>query len=121
MSERETSDMRSRLSSAKRVLLEKRLRGEWDGAGSDHTIPKRRETGPVALSFAQQRLWFLDRFNPGSPLYNLPSTYRIAGAIDAGALARSLNTIVRRHESLRTVFPAVEGRPEQVISPAIER
>ncbi|MCP4658779.1 MAG: amino acid adenylation domain-containing protein, partial [bacterium] len=73
------------------------------------------ETGP--LSFAQQRLWFIDRFEPDSALYNVPALIRLAGPLDRGALARALGEIVRRHEVLRTRFEAVEGVPLQVIEP----
>ncbi len=64
------------------------------------------------LSFAQQRLWFLDQLEPGSPLYNLPVALRVEGPLDALVLARCLGEIVRRHEPLRTVFarPWTAGR-----------
>jgi amino acid adenylation domain-containing protein len=75
-------------------------------------------TGPQPLSFAQQRLWFIDQLAPGSPLYNMPVALRIEGPLDSELLARCLSEIVRRHETLRTVFPALEGSPAQVIQPA---
>ncbi len=77
--------------------------------------------GPQPLSFAQQRLWFIDRLEPGSPLYNMPVALRVQGRLDAAALARTLGEIVRRHEALRTVFAVSEGgdgTPVQVIQPA---
>ena len=73
---------------------------------------------PLPLSFAQQRLWFIDQLEPGSPLYNIPVALRAEGPLDAGVLARSLGEIVRRHEALRTVFATLEGTPAQVIQPA---
>ncbi|MCP4570778.1 MAG: non-ribosomal peptide synthetase, partial [bacterium] len=77
-----------------------------------------REAGP--LSFAQQRLWFIDRFEPDSALYNVPAPIRLTGRLDLGALARALGEIVRRHEVLRTRFESVEGVPLQVIEPVAE-
>ncbi|MBW4660754.1 MAG: amino acid adenylation domain-containing protein [Drouetiella hepatica Uher 2000/2452] len=74
-------------------------------------------SGNLPLSFAQQRLWFLDQMQPGSPLYHIPEATRLIGSLDAIALERSFNEIVRRHEALRTTFQTVEGQPVQVISP----
>ncbi|NMO23051.1 non-ribosomal peptide synthetase, partial [Pyxidicoccus fallax] len=73
-------------------------------------------TGSLPLSFAQQRLWFLDQFQPGSPFYNLPMAIRLSGALDMAALERGLRELVRRHESLRTTFRTENGAPVQVIS-----
>jgi amino acid adenylation domain-containing protein len=70
------------------------------------------------LSFAQARMWFFDRLEPDSPLYNVPLVIRLAGAIDVTALERSLTEIVRRHEVLRTRYPADEGVPWQDVLPA---
>jgi acyl carrier protein len=72
---------------------------------------------PLPLSFAQERLWFLDRLEGGSAPYNIPAALRLTGALDATALERALGEIVRRHESLRTVFREVEGGAVQVIAP----
>ncbi|HEU4452404.1 MAG TPA: condensation domain-containing protein, partial [Longimicrobium sp.] len=74
-------------------------------------------TGPLPLSFAQERLWFLDRLEPGSTTYNLPAAWRLGGALDERALERALGEVVRRHEALRTVFAEADGSPVQVISP----
>ncbi|MCP4667049.1 MAG: non-ribosomal peptide synthetase, partial [Deltaproteobacteria bacterium] len=71
----------------------------------------------VPLSFAQQRLWFIDRFEPGAAFYNIPAALRLAGPLDPGALARALGEIVRRHEVLRTRFETRDGVPVQVIDP----
>ena len=73
------------------------------------------------LSFAQQRLWFLDRWEPGSALYNVPVALRLRGALDVGALERSLSEIVRRHEALRTTFCEAEGGAVQRIAAALPR
>jgi amino acid adenylation domain-containing protein/non-ribosomal peptide synthase protein (TIGR01720 family) len=74
----------------------------------------------LPLSFAQQRLWFLDQLEPNSPFYNIPSAVRLRGRLDVPALERSINEIIRRHEVLRTNFRSVDGRPAQVISPSLE-
>ncbi|HEY2739428.1 MAG TPA: amino acid adenylation domain-containing protein, partial [Thermoanaerobaculia bacterium] len=74
--------------------------------------------GPQPLSFAQQRLWFIDRLEPGSPLYNVPVALRVEGPLRVEMLRCILSEIVRRHEALRTVFTAPEGSPVQVIRPA---
>ncbi|HEV3051001.1 MAG TPA: amino acid adenylation domain-containing protein, partial [Longimicrobium sp.] len=74
-------------------------------------------TEALPLSFAQERLWFIDRLEPGSTTYNIPAALRLTGALDERALERSLGEIVRRHEALRTVFAEVDGSPVQVISP----
>ncbi|HEU4562676.1 MAG TPA: amino acid adenylation domain-containing protein, partial [Longimicrobium sp.] len=79
-------------------------------------VPVER-TGALPLSFAQERLWFIDRLEPGSAVYNVPVARRLGGALDHAALERSLGEIVRRHEALRTVFGKVDGSPVQVIAP----
>jgi amino acid adenylation domain-containing protein len=71
----------------------------------------------LPLSFAQQRLWFIDRFEPGSSTYNMFSGFRIGGRLDVNTLSAAFSEIVRRHEVLRTVFVSLDGTPEQVILP----
>jgi amino acid adenylation domain-containing protein/non-ribosomal peptide synthase protein (TIGR01720 family) len=71
--------------------------------------------GPLPLSFAQQRLWFLDQFDPGSTEYVSPTALRLRGELDVAALDRALTALVERHETLRTTFDAVEGRGVQII------
>jgi amino acid adenylation domain-containing protein len=75
--------------------------------------------GNLPLSFAQQRLWFLDQYEPNSSVYNIPSALRLRGCLNIGALEQSLNEIIRRHESLRTTFSIVEGEPVQLIGPCL--
>src|SRR4030095_12808560 len=69
------------------------------------------------LSFAQQRLWFLQQMNPQSPAYNMPVASRLSGRLDVKALEQALNEIVQRHEVLRTTFQMVDAQLMQVISP----
>ncbi len=73
----------------------------------------------LALSFAQQRLWFFDQLAPGLPTYNMPAAVRLEGPLDLAALRQSLDEIVKRHESLRTTFRTVNGQPTQVIAPTL--
>ncbi|HEU4560714.1 MAG TPA: amino acid adenylation domain-containing protein, partial [Longimicrobium sp.] len=81
-------------------------------------VPAARE-GRLPLSFAQERLWFIDRLEPGSAVYNISVAWRLGGALDVAALERSLGEIVRRHETLRTVFAEVDSSPVQVIAPFV--
>ena len=74
-------------------------------------------TGPLPLSFSQERQWFLDRLEPGSPAYNLPLAVVLTGPLDTAALERALSEILRRHESLRTSFAERDGVPVQVVAP----
>jgi amino acid adenylation domain-containing protein/non-ribosomal peptide synthase protein (TIGR01720 family)/FkbM family methyltransferase len=75
-------------------------------------------TGDLPLSYAQQRLWFLDQLDPEDAFYNCPGAVRLTGPLNIAALEQTLTEIIRRHEVLRTSFPAVEGRPVQMIAPA---
>ncbi len=72
-------------------------------------------SGDLPLSFAQQRLWFLDQLQGPSPTYNLPEAYRLIGILQVTVLEQALNALVQRHEVLRTAFPSVEGQPVQRI------
>ncbi len=77
-----------------------------------------RDSSHLPLSFAQERLWFLNQLEPESPFYNCPAAVRLRGQLDVDAFERTLSEIIRRHEVLRTCFPLVDGRPAQIISPA---
>jgi acyl-CoA synthetase (AMP-forming)/AMP-acid ligase II/acyl carrier protein len=74
----------------------------------------------LPLSFAQERLWFLDQYEPNSSVYNTPSALRLRGFLNIGALEQSLNEIIRRHESLRTTFTMVGREPIQLIASPVE-
>ncbi|MBV9772459.1 MAG: AMP-binding protein, partial [Gemmatimonadetes bacterium] len=76
------------------------------------------EAGERPLSFAQERLWFLDALHPGEPTYNVPAALHLWGKLDVAVLRRVLDEIVRRHATLRTVFREVGGAPVQVVAPA---
>lgn len=75
-------------------------------------------TGPIPLSFAQQRLWVLAQLEPDSTAYNIPIALRVKGALDLAALERSFHAVVDRHEALRTRFHSLNGVPMQVVGPA---
>ncbi|AKT41192.1 non-ribosomal peptide synthetase [Chondromyces crocatus] len=115
----ELNQRRAQLSPRKQELLRRRLRGEIGPIGRTAGIPRRSTEGPAPLSFAQQRLWFLDQLQPGSPFYNIPEAVRLRGPIDVDALRRCLAEVVRRHEALRTTFGVVDGRPVQIVVPDV--
>lgn len=86
------------------------------GVEAPALVPVTRDAEPP-LSFAQQRLWFLDQLNPGLSNYNMATALRLIGTLDVQALRLSLDEIVRRHEVLRTTLPSYEGVPVQRIAP----
>ena len=81
------------------------------------TAPSKEEYYVFPMSFAQQRLWFLDRLEEAAAAYHVPAAVRLRGELNAEILERGLNEILRRHEALRTTFGMVEGRPSQIIHP----
>ena len=84
-------------------------------------LPTEEEEEALFLpSFAQERLWFLDQFEPNNPSYNIHLMMRMQGALHLSALEESLQAIVERHEALRTTFVPVDGRPMQAIAPYLK-
>ena len=79
-------------------------------------IPRVATRTNLPLSFAQQRLWFLDELDPGNPLYNMTQKMRLRGKLDVDALQQALNRMVARHEALRTSFALHNGEPVQAIA-----
>jgi amino acid adenylation domain-containing protein len=101
------------LSAAKQALLQARLRQK--AALPEEDIPRRKQT-EAPLSFAQQRLWFLDQFYPRSCAYNVPRVFRLSGSLSVPALQQALDSIVERHEILRTNFKLVNEEPVQIVA-----
>jgi amino acid adenylation domain-containing protein len=105
------------LSGQRQALLQKLLREEGFRASDTDQIAPREQPGPVPLSFAQQRLWFLQQLEPESYVYNIPVALRIEGPLDIAALEQGINQVICRHESLRTSFRTVNGQTFQFVNP----
>ncbi|HXK09667.1 MAG TPA: amino acid adenylation domain-containing protein, partial [Vicinamibacteria bacterium] len=101
----------------KRALVARLLEEKGLAAAADGSVPRRSRQDEWPLSFAQQRLWFLERLQPGTPRYNTFTAVRIEGPIDQGALAHALAGVLARHEVLRGRILDVGGAPVQRIEP----
>ncbi|HEV7376650.1 MAG TPA: condensation domain-containing protein, partial [Pyrinomonadaceae bacterium] len=108
------------LSPERRELLTRLLQKQGVTTSRLPIAPRKSSTGQMPLSFAQQRLWFLDQLEPGSSFYNIFDTLSFDEPLDVPALERSLNEVVRRHEVLRTTFTIVNGQPVQMIAPSLK-
>ncbi|MFI2511456.1 non-ribosomal peptide synthase/polyketide synthase [Streptomyces sp. NPDC018972] len=119
-----TSSKRNRAEALPQDLqeaLRRRLAGRAAAGATGaarQAIPRADRTRPLPLSFAQQRLWFLDRLRPGDPRYNSAVALRLTGALDHTALSAGLEHVVGRHEALRTTFQEHDGTPAQTVHPA---
>ena len=107
-----------KLSPERRALLELLLESKQARNPATQGIAKRKQENNCPLSFAQERLWFLDQLEPGSPFYNVASALRLKGDLNVRALEFSIGETLRRHEVLRTTFPVMNKEPVQCISPA---
>ncbi|MEL7039186.1 MAG: amino acid adenylation domain-containing protein [Cyanobacteria bacterium J06592_8] len=106
------------LSPEQRKLFERRLQQRGLKRPQAQAIPRRQTSDPLPLSFAQQRLWFIQQLDPRNTSYNVPSALRLRGQLKVTILEKTLNEIVRRHETLRTTFATnAEKQPIQIISP----
>src|SRR6185369_5917749 len=103
------------LSPKQRAVLELRLRQHRAERPRDGIGRQSRTSDLLPLSFAQQRLWFIDQLQPGSTFFNIRSAVRLTGQLATAALEQSLTEIIRRHDVLRTTFKTVEGQAFQVI------
>jgi len=110
-----TDDLKTQLKVRKHELIEVLSQTEKFNVARITPVPR---TGASPLSYAQQRLWFLNRLEPDSALYNIPIALRLSGCLNEQALAQSINEIIRRHESLRSFFVEVNGQPMQQHRPA---
>jgi hypothetical protein len=115
----EVTTKRSELSPVKRALLEKQLQGKAGRATDSQSIRPRVSNEPALLSFAQQRLFFVQQWQGESPVYNIPAAVRLAGVLNPEALRQTFNEIIRRHEILRTTFSEGENGPTQIIVPSV--
>lgn len=104
-----------KLSARQRKLLEQLLKQEGMDISQLPIVPQERASRFLPLSFAQQRLWFFDQWQPGSSVYNISRAIRFRGNLNVLALQSSLQEIIRRHEILRTTFVTQDGKPSQVI------
>src|ERR1044072_8552717 len=121
MSAGEAPTRLSQLSPAKRALLEKRLRNQQAKMVQEQIEPRKKGEDALPLSFAQQRLWFIDQLEPGNATYNMANALRLSGPLKISALERTLNEIIRRHEALRTTFTQTVARgPVQIIAPELK-
>src|SRR5258708_33532477 len=114
---RNIDSKREQLTAAELRELRSRLRRRGRDEGALKRMPEGAE--PV-LSFAQQRLWFLDQFEPGSDEYNVPLGLRLSGELDTGALRRALERVVERHRALRTSFWSERGQPRLRVHERVE-
>ncbi|MBH8561813.1 condensation protein [Nostoc sp. CENA67] len=106
------------LSPEKLKLLTQKLNQKKGNLLSKTQIkPQSRESNTFPLSFAQQRLWFLDQLEPGNPAFNICQFMQLTGLLNVVALEKSFQEVVKRHEILRTTFTIIDGQPFQVINP----
>ena len=96
-----------------------RLLASADRSTAGEPIPTAEDQDDAPASFAQERMWLLDRLAPGLSLYNVPLAFSLNGPLEVGRLARAVSEVWARHPALRTVLPSVEGVPRQRISPQL--
>ncbi|NEQ84081.1 MAG: AMP-binding protein, partial [Moorea sp. SIO2I5] len=109
----------AKLSPAKRKLLEHQLKQNLKNTNYQPTITPRENPQSIPLSFSEERMWILDRLEPGNPAYNRPTNIRLTGSLKVNVLERAINEIVGRHEVFRTSFIPVDGQPIQAIAPSL--
>ncbi|WP_237395520.1 amino acid adenylation domain-containing protein [Okeania sp. KiyG1] len=116
-----TSELQTQLSNRKQEIITFLQQANLKRNFKENPIkPIERNVAPPRLSYAQQRLWFIEKMALSSNAYNMPLTLHLVGELDYVALEKSLNQIIARHETLRTTFREINGTPVQIIQPPFE-
>jgi len=110
-----TAELRAEIQQRKVEILEFLKAANYQSTHASTPLVPIARNRHLPLSFAQQRLWFLDQLVPNNPFYNVPAAFRLTGSLNLGALKQTFQEIVQRHEALRTTFMVVDGQPVQVI------
>jgi amino acid adenylation domain-containing protein/thioester reductase-like protein len=110
-----TPELNAELAARKTEILAFLRRADRASRAAPLPIQPIPRDGQLSLSFAQQRLWFLDQLESPGPVYTIPLALRLSGRLDTAALEQSLQEIIRRHEVLRTTFVPIDGQPVQII------
>jgi amino acid adenylation domain-containing protein len=114
-----TPELKAELAERKAEILAFLRQGQAPAPAAGPVPRARPEGDPVPLSFAQQRLWFLDQLHPGSAEYNVTRAVRLSGRLRVDVLGRAANEVIRRHSVLRTTFGTVDGVPVQLVAPSL--
>jgi amino acid adenylation domain-containing protein len=115
-----TNSLRAQIAERKQDLLDFLRDNSAPTALDPPPVVRRMDVNPTPLSFAQERLWFLEQLEPASAVYNICRAWRLLGELNLSAIESSLNEIVRRHEVLRSSVHIADGRPVQVVQPPFE-
>ncbi len=114
------TETRDKLSDAKRALLDKLLAGKRPIPAELSGVRPRPADVPARLSFAQERLWFLNQLDPSSTAYNMHEALRLHGPLDTASLEQAINFVIARHDILRTIFMTDAGRVTQEVVPELK-
>ena len=120
MSTHTPDDRLAQLSPAKRALLERWRASHSSASTTPGPQPRVAGQSPAPLSFAQQRLWFLEQLAPGQPQYNVAAAVQLRGPLVPALLDESIHSIIARHDALRTSFRAIEGKPRQHVAEQVD-
>ena len=114
-----TSAMRVELAAHKTEICSFLRKAQKAVVDTDRPVLPLSHHGNLPLSFSQQRMWFIDQLSPANAAYHVPAAIRLSGPLNLAALAQAISEIVRRHEILRTTFVVAEGKPAQIVGPAL--